>query len=265
MEYHLGRLAGKVALVTGAASGIGRAVVQRFVAEGASVLAADINETAVRLVVGAHHANLVAYRMDVSEESDWIGCVDETLRLFHRLDIVANMVGVGIAGSIEDFELRDWQKMVAVNLTGSMLACKHGIKGIVKSGGSGAIIIMSSISGISPPGDTPGYATTKGGLSILARSVALHCAAKGYPIRCLSIHPTYVDTAMIDPVAAALGVTRSEIIAKMAMQVPIGRIATPEDVANAVLFAASDEAAMISGSALIVDGAQLAGPSRSPF
>lgn len=259
------RLQGKVALVTGAGSGIGRAVAQRFQAEGARVLAADIDEAAAAHVAAARSSTMVAAQMDVSQEADWARAVDTAIDAFGHLDIVANMAGIGLGGSIEDFELSAWDKMVAVNLTGAMLCCKYGIKGITRSGGAGAIIMMSSISGIAPPGDSPGYATTKSGVLTLARSVALHCASKGYPIRCLSIHPTYVDTAMIDPVAAAMGVDRSEVIATMARDVPVGRIATPEDVANAVLFVASDEAAMISGSAILVDGAQLAGPMRSPF
>jgi NAD(P)-dependent dehydrogenase (short-subunit alcohol dehydrogenase family) len=203
--------------------------------------------------------------MDVSEEADWISSVDAAIDTYGHLDIVANMAGMGVGGSIEDFEMSGWHKMVAVNLTGAMLCCKYAIKGIMRSGGSGAIVMMSSTAGIAPAGDTPGYGAVKGGVTTLARSVALHCGARGYPIRCVSIHPTFVDTPMMDPIAEAMGVHRSEIIAQMAKQVPVGRIATADDIANAVLFAASDEAAMLSGSAIILDGAQLAGPLRSPF
>jgi 3(or 17)beta-hydroxysteroid dehydrogenase len=259
------RLLGKVALVTGAASGIGLAVARRFLAEGARVVAADIVDIPENRIVETPSTTLLLRRMDVSEEADWANSVDAAIESFGRLDIVANMAGIGIGGSIEDFELSGWHKMVAVNLTGAMLGCKYGIRGIVKSGGAGAIVLMSSTSGIAPPGDTPGYAATKGGLTTLTRSVALHCASKGYPIRCLSIHPTYVDTPMMDPIADAMGLHRSEIIGMMAKDVPVGRIATPIDIANVVLFAASDEAGMVSGSAILVDGAKLAGPLRSPF
>jgi len=258
------RMGGKVALVTGGGSGIGRAVCRRFAEEGARVIVADIDEEAAA-VTAAPLAGATARRIDVTMEAEWIAAVAAAIEDHGRLDVVANIAGIGIGGSIEDFDLAGWRKMVDVNLTGVMLGCKHGIAGIVRSGGSGAIVNMSSIAGIAPPPDVPGYAATKGGVTTLTRSVALHCAARGYPIRCVSIHPTYVDTEMLDPVAAASGKGRAELVAHMARQVPVGRVATPIDVANAILFAASDEAAMISGSAILVDGAQLAGPAPAHF
>lgn len=261
----MGRLESKNALVTGAGSGIGRSVCLTFAREGAQVLAADIDWAAAEETMRRAGSRVKAYLMDVASEPAWESATQAAIDLFGKLDIVCNIAGIGRGGTIEDLTLDDWNAMVAVNLTGVVLGCKHGVKAIVRSGGRGAIINMSSIGGLVGPADIAGYNTTKGGVTVLTKSVAMHCAERGYPIRCLSIHPTYVDSEMLDPVAAATGMDRASMIAGMARLVPIGRVATPQDVANVCLFAASDEAAMMSGSALIVDGAQLAGPPSVHF
>ncbi|MEX6723734.1 SDR family NAD(P)-dependent oxidoreductase [Parapedomonas caeni] len=261
----MARLANKVALVTGGGSGIGRATALTFAREGASVFVADINLAAAQRVAGTIGAQAEAHLLDVTSEPAWEAAVQAAIDRFGKLDIVANIAGIGRGGSIEDTTLEDWHAMIAVNLTGVMLGCKHGIKGIVRSGGAGAIVNMSSMGGIVGPSDIAGYCASKGGVTVLTKSVAMHCAEQRYPIRCVSIHPTYVDTEMLDPVAEAAGAQRADLLAGMARLVPIGRVATPQDIANACLFAASDEAAMISGSGLLVDGAQLAGPPSAHF
>lgn len=259
------RFRGKTVFVTGGASGIGRATARRFVAEDARVIIADINEEQARTLADELGGNAMAMRVDVSSEPAWEQAMQDTLAWAGRLDIMCNIAGIGRGGHIEEITLEDWNAMIAVNLTGTMLGCKHGVRTIASSGGNGAIINMSSIGGLVGPADIAGYNATKGGVTILTKSVALHCAQRRYPIRCVSIHPTYVDSEMLDPVAAAAGVTRQSLTAAMAQQVPIGRVATPDDVASAVLFAASDEASMISGSGIVVDGAQLAGPPGAHF
>lgn len=260
-----GRLDGKVAVVTGGGSGIGRATCLTFVREGASIIVADINFDAAQRTAEQISDNAVAIKMNVASEDEWQQVIDRAITTFGKLDIVCNIAGIGSGASIEDISLDDWNAMVSVNLTGVMLGCKHGIKGIVRSGGSGAIINMSSIGGLVGVADIAGYCATKGGVTTLSKSVAMHCAEQKYPIRCVVVHPTYVDSEMLDPVASSAGVPRSALTADMAKLVPMGRVATPQDIANAVLFAASDEAAMISGSSLIVDGAQLAGAPSAHF
>ena len=259
------RFRGKTVFVTGGASGIGRATARRFVAEDARVIIADINEEQARTLAAELGGDAMAMRLNVSSEPAWEQAMQDTLAWAGRLDIVCNIAGIGRGGNIEEITLENWNAMIAVNLTGTMLGCKHGVRTIASSGGNGAIINMSSIGGLVGPADIAGYNATKGGVTILTKSVALHCAQRRYPIRCVSIHPTYVDSEMLDPVAAAAGVTRQSLTAAMAQQVPIGRVATPDDVASAVLFAASDEASMISGSGIVVDGAQLAGPPGAHF
>ena len=260
-----GRISGKTVFVTGGASGIGRATVRRMIAEEAQVVIADIDEDRAKALADELGRDAMALRLDVSSEPSWVQGMKDTLAWAGRLDVVCNIAGIGRGGTIEDTALEDWDAMIAVNLTGTMLGCKHGVRTIASSGGSGAIINMSSIGGLVGPADIAGYNATKGGVTILTKSVALHCAQRGYPIRCISIHPTFVDSEMLDPVAAAAGVTRQVLTGAMAKLVPMGRVATPDDVASAVLFAASDEASMISGSAIIVDGAQLAGPPGAHF
>jgi 3(or 17)beta-hydroxysteroid dehydrogenase len=258
------RLAHKIALVTGAASGIGRTTAITFAREGAKVLCADINEAGAQETARRIGNAATAARLDVTSEVDWERVTQFAIDTFGKLDIVANIAGIGRGGSIEDLNLDDWHAMFAVNVTGVMLGCKHGLKAIVRSGGSGAILNMSSMAGLVGTSDLAGYTASKGAVTMLTKSVALHCAEKRYPVRCVSIHPTYVDTEMLDPVAELSG-DRAAMLAGMAAQVPIGRVATPQDIANVCLFAASDDAAMVSGSPLIVDGAQLAGPPAAHF
>lgn len=254
-----GRLAGKTALVTGGASGVGRATCRRFVEEGARVLVADIDARGAEVASTLGEAARFV-RLDVSREDEWREALGEARTWAGKLDIVCNIAGLGRAGTIEDLTLDDWHAMIAVNLTGTMLGCKLGLAAIIASGGRGAIVNMSSIGGLVGPADIAGYNATKGGVTMLTKAVALHCAEKAYPVRCVSIHPTYIDTEMLNPGIEAAGGDRQARLGDLARLVPIGRIATPDDVANAVLFAASDEAGMISGSGIIVDGAQLAGP-----
>jgi len=255
----MGRLIGKVALITGAASGIGYATARKMIAEGAKVLAADINGPKVIEKALTLGENAEGFQMDVSSPEGWADATRYAVDKFGKLDIVCNVAGIGFPGSIQDLEMSHWNTMIAVNLTGVMLGCKYGIAAIDSSGGSGAIINVSSIGGLVGVSDIAGYCATKGGVTTLTKSVAMFCAEQRLPIRCVSIHPTYVDTEMLDDVADVIG-SRKLMLETMANEVPIGRVAKPEDVANTIAFAASDEAGMISGSGLLVDGAQLAGP-----
>jgi len=253
------RLSGKIAIITGGASGIGRATCHAFAREGARVVVADINLAGAAITAADIGDNALALKLDVGSELDWQGAIERTVSMFGKVDIVCNVAGVGFPGTIEDITADQWKKMVEVNLTGVLWGCKYGVRAIRASGGSGAIVNVSSVGGLAGIADVAGYCATKGGVSTLTKSVALHCATQHLPIRCVSVHPTYVDSEMLDPVAAAFS-SREVMLQGMSALVPMGRVAKPEDIAGAILFAASDEAAMISGSAILVDGAQLAGP-----
>jgi 3(or 17)beta-hydroxysteroid dehydrogenase len=259
-----GRLAGRAAFVTGGASGIGRATCMALAAEGAVIIAADHHLEGAKRTAEACGFGAIAHGMDVSVEADWESAMETVLERFGRLDVVCNVAGIGRGGFIDELQLEDWNAMLAVNLTGTMLGCKHGVRTIAKSGGRGAIINVSSVGGSVGIADVAGYCASKGGVTILSKAVALRCAQKGYPIRCVSVHPTYVDTEMLDPVAAAMG-DRAALLQGMAKLVPMGRVCKPEDVSRVIAFLASDDAGMISGSEVYVDGAQLAGPPSAHF
>lgn len=256
------KLAERVALVTGGASGIGRASCIALAAEGARVMVADLNgdgAAATANSLGEHGASVA---MDVSREADWERAMARVQEHFGRLDILVNCAGIGVSGNAEDIAMAEWERVVAVNLTGTMLACKHGILAMRGTGASGAIVTISSIAGVFAAPDLTAYCATKGGVTMLSKAVALNCAALGYDIRCNAIHPTYVDTEMLDPVAEQVG-GREAMLGAMRENVPIGRLATAEDIAKSVVFLASDDAAMITGSTFFVDGGTTAGmPGR---
>ncbi|MEM1153595.1 MAG: SDR family NAD(P)-dependent oxidoreductase, partial [Pseudomonadota bacterium] len=184
----------KVALVTGGASGIGRASCEALAAAGATVVVADIDEPGARATATSIGESSVFQHLDVSRENDWERAMQNTIDRFDRLDIVVNCAGIGFTGHAEDIEMEAWNAIVAVNLTGTMLACKHAIRTIKPFGRGGSIINISSIAGQLGAADKAAYCATKGGVTLLSKSVALDCAALGYGIRCNAIHPTYVDT-----------------------------------------------------------------------
>nr|WP_241262987.1 glucose 1-dehydrogenase [Parahaliea mediterranea] len=253
----------RVALVTGGASGIGRASCIALAAEGARVMVADLNgdgAAATARGLGDHGASVV---MDVGCEADWERAMARIQERFGRLDILVNCAGIGVSGNAEDIEMAEWERVVAVNLTGTMLACKHGIRAMrAAKSTTGSIIAISSIAGVFAAPDLTAYCATKGGVTMLSKAVALNCAALGYDIRCNAIHPTYVDTEMLDPVAEQVG-DRETMLGAMRENVPMGRLATAEDIAKSVVFLASDDSAMITGSTFLVDGGTTAGmPGR---
>ncbi len=256
------RLSGKVALVTGGASGIGRSTALTFAREGATVVVADLNLAGAEETVQRLDGKGSAEQLNVADEAAWIAAFDRVLVKYGRLDILVNCAGIGWAGNFEDMPIDAWNAMVAVNLTGVMIGCKHGVRAMRQAGNGGSIVNISSVGGLVGGDDIAGYCATKGGVTLLTKSVALHCARYQTGIRCNSIHPTYVDTEMLDPVAAAFP-NRQVLLDGMASGIPMGRVAVPQDIADAILFLASEEASLVSGHSMVVDGAQLAGiPSR---
>lgn len=256
------RFTDKVVVITGGASGIGRATARSFAREGATVIAADINLDGARGTVADCHGRGHAAELDVASETAWETLARTVLDRHGRFDGLVNCAGIGRAGNFEDLSLADWDAMVAVNLTGVFLGCKHGVRAMRAAGNGGAIVNISSIGGLVGGDDIVGYCATKGGVTILTKAVALHCARYKTGIRCNSVHPTYVDSEMLDPVAAQFP-NRQAMLDGMSAGVPMGRVAVPQDIADAILFLASDAASLISGVALPVDGAQLAGiPSK---
>ncbi len=257
-----GRVSGKVALVTGGASGIGRETCRVLAGEGARVLVADIDEHGGRETVASIGDNARFHRLDVTDEANWEEAIADALESFGSLDVLVSSAGVGFSGDFEDTDLADWNALMAVNLTGVFLGCKHAVRAMKQHGSGGSIINLSSVAGLVGGEDIAAYSASKGGVTLLSKSIALSCAARGLGIRCNSVHPTYVDTEMLDPIAE-LFESREAMRAGMAQGVPLGRLATPRDIADAILFLASDESAMMTGSAMVVDGGTTAGlPAR---
>lgn len=192
----MGRVEGKVALVTGGASGIGLAATNLLLDEGAKVVLTD-RESALSAPGPESLRQRASIRsLDVTREADWIAVTDSAAAEFGRIDIVVNCAGVVLLKDIETTTLEEWRSLMAVNLDGTFLGCKHAVR-IMKDRGGGSIVNMSSVAGIIGSGNLAAYSASKGGVRLLTKSVALHCARKGYNIRCNSVHPSFVETPML--------------------------------------------------------------------
>ena len=252
----MGRLEGKTALVTGAASGIGLQTSIRLAEEGARVMMTDINLEEGLQQAEKTGANATFLKLDITEEEEWISVLDETVKRFDRLDILVNSAGMVLIADVEQITLEDWRKVHAVNLDGTFLGCKHGVR-VMKEFGAGSIINLSSVSGMIGGFNLAAYNSSKGAVRMLTKSVALHCARAGYGIRCNSIHPTFIETPMLesmirdspDPEKARQTLVR---------QVPLRRIGKPDDVANMIVYLASDESTFVTGTEMVIDGGVIA-------
>jgi 3(or 17)beta-hydroxysteroid dehydrogenase len=248
------RLEGKVALITGAASGMGASMARIFAGEGARVVVADmLEDEGKRVVADIIKANGAAIfrRLDVSSEAEWKAAVEATLAAYGKLDILVN--DAGLSGSaVEDlFDTAAWDLLMAVNARGAFLGMKFAIP-IMKAAGGGSIVNISSISGITGQHQIHvAYNASKGAVRTLSKAAAVQHGADN--IRVNSVHP-----GLMPPMRSSKRTADPQVRAKMLRQVPMGRAGRPEEVANAVLFLASDEASYITGAELYVDGGYLA-------
>jgi NAD(P)-dependent dehydrogenase (short-subunit alcohol dehydrogenase family) len=248
------RLDGKVAIISGAASGMGAATARRFAKEGAKVVLADVLEEEGRLVAAEiNRANGTAefMRLDVTNEGDWKEVVDATARKYGKIDILVNNAGISGSAASDMLDTDLWDKLMAVNSRGVFLGTKHAILAMKQSGG-GSIVNLSSIAGVTGSSRTHmGYNASKGAVRTLTKSIAVQFGADG--IRANSVHP-----GLMPPMRTS-GKTADPVVrAKVLASVPLGRAGEVDEVANAVLFLASDEASYITGAELYVDGGYLA-------
>jgi len=255
-----GRVAGKVALVTGAASGLGKATAERLAEEGAAILIADIRrepaETAADAIRKAG-GRAAAYQLDVASEEGWQDAVVHAERAFGKLDIVVNNAGTADGGWIHKLSLERWRNVMAVNLDGVFLGIKHGAEAMKRNGG-GSIVNISSIAGLVGIAEgASAYCASKGGVTLLTRAAALEFALLKSNIRVNSVHPGYMQTPMLEGVIHAYREPDAARDALMKNE-PLGRFGAPKDIANAVLYLASDEAAFVTGTQLVVDGGYIA-------
>jgi 3(or 17)beta-hydroxysteroid dehydrogenase len=247
----MGRVDGKVALITGGASGIGLATAGLLADEGAKVVLTDVDEPEAGAAIATAQRGRF-YKLDVTRENEWIAVTDAVVSEFSRLDILVNSAGVSFLKDIETTTLDEWRRLMAVNLDGTFLGCKHAIR-VMKERGGGSIVNMSSVAGLVGAANLAAYSASKGGVRLLTKSVALHCARRSYNIRCNSVHPSFVETPMLQSMLAAAR-NPQKLEANFASAAPLGRLAKPIEIARTILFLASDEAAFTTGAELAVDG-----------
>lgn len=255
-----GRVEGKVALVTGGASGIGRACAERLAAEGAKVVVTDVQDDKGQAVAEGL-ADGLYLRHDVTDEDAWIKVVAATAERFGRLDILVNNAGIGLGGSVLDMSLADFRKQMAVNVEGVFLGVKHSLPLMRKSGDGGSIINMSSVAGLKGAASLAGYCASKGAVRLFTKAVALECAQAQDKVRVNSVHPGIIETPIWDTIIGTGGPganaapERSATLDAMAgMTVPLGMKGLPADIADGVLWLASSESRYVTGAELVIDG-----------
>ena len=248
----MGRLEGKVAMITGGASGVGRECVLRFVSEGARVVLTDLNEIAGRALAAEIGENALFLHHDVADEADWTRVMAAAQRRFGALDVLVNNAGILIPGDIEEGSLEDFRKLMRVNAESVFIGCQQGVLAMKERGG--AIVNLASVSSWMPVDSYAGYGATKAAVAALTRSAALHCRKQGYGIRVNSVHPDGIYTPMM--AATAPGVDPKYLLFHPKKN-KSGRACMPDKVASVVLFLVSDDAAHVSGAEMHVDNAIL--------
>jgi NAD(P)-dependent dehydrogenase (short-subunit alcohol dehydrogenase family) len=256
-----GRVAGKVALVTGGSSGIGAGCAQLLAREGAAVVITDIqDEKGKWLAEDLVKAGLKAVYLhhDVTSEDEWIAVVAEVEKLHGRLDILVNNAGIGIGcPDITQMSLADWRRQQAINVEGVFLGIKHGLKLMRKAGNGGSIINMSSVAGLKGAAILAGYCATKGAVRLFTKAIALECGQMKDGVRVNSVHPGLIETPIWLTITNPSGEGTNappDIDAMSAMAVPLGVKGVPEDIAKGVLWLACDESRYVTGAELVIDG-----------
>ncbi len=264
----MAQLDGKVAIVTGAASGIGEACALTLAREGAAVVVSDVDATLGKGVVERikqSGGKAVFVLHDVRDDSEWPGVIAEAEKRFGRLDIMVANAGIGIAGPLVEMTLADWQRQQAINLDGVFLSIKYAVPAMRRAGG-GSIVLMSSVAGLRGAPGLAGYAATKGGVRLLAKSAALELAADR--IRCNSVHPGIIATPIWNKLSAGSPSSRRNAPIdpreRAAQVVPLERAGEAQDIANGVLFLCSEAASYITGQELVIDGGRTAGGRPPP-
>ncbi len=257
-----GRVSGKIALITGAANGLGRAAAIALAREGATIVATDRDEkggAALGAEIEADGGKAVFFTHDVTDEENWRAVIAETKSCFGRLDVLVNNAGIGLSGPVTEMTLTDWRRQTAVNIDGVFLGVKHGLP-LMRESGGGSIINVSSIAGLKASANASGYCATKAAVRYFTKSVALECAALKDNVRVNSLHPGIVTTAIWDSLIGTSGDGSNSrprgatLDAFTATSVPFGRPGRTDEIAAGILWLASDESSYVTGTELVIDG-----------
>lgn len=265
----MGQVEGKVAFITGGASGIGAACARVLAREGAKVVLTDLDDPGGESVVAdivARGGDATYIHQDVTDEAAWPDVMAAVERRHGRLDIAVANAGIAVSGPVVTMSLVDFRRQNAVNIDGVFLTAKHAVPAMRRAGGDGSIILMSSVAGLRGAANLAGYSASKGAVRLFAKSMALECAAAGDRIRVNSVHPGIIVTPIWTKVMLQNGAPGAAVdpyeLARAG--VPLGVPAAPEEVANGVLFLASDASRHVTGAELVIDGGMTAGSVRRP-
>lgn len=257
-----GRVAGKKALITGAAGGLGQAMAWMMAREGAQVAVTDMNLAGAQALADAINAEIpgsaFAWAHDVTDEAEWLAVVDQAVAAMGGLSILVNNAGIG--GSLvwaEQDTLENWRKVQAVNLESIMLGCKHAMPHL-RASGAASIVNISSVAGLAAAPGMGAYNATKAAVWMYSKTIALEAAKAGWNVRSNSVHPVFIKTPILDPFIAMAGGDEDIAHEKLARGIPLKRIGEPDDVAYCVLYLASDESKFVTGAEFKIDGGMLA-------
>jgi len=257
-----GRVAGKQALITGAAGGLGEAMAWMLAREGAKVAVTDVNLQGVRTLADAINAEVpgstFAFRHDVTDEAEWISVIDQAVAAMGGLSILVNNAGIG--GDLKFVEtdtLENWRRVQAVNIESIMLGCKHAMPHLRTSAPS-SIVNISSVAGLAAAPGMGAYNATKAAVWMYSKTIALEAAKGDWDVRCNSVHPVFIKTAILDPFIAMAGGDEAKAHERLSRGIPLKRIGEPDDVAYCVLYLAADESKFVTGAEFKIDGGMLA-------
>jgi 3(or 17)beta-hydroxysteroid dehydrogenase len=248
----MGQFADKVVLITGGASGIGKECARQFLAQGARVALTDIDSRQGLRAVDELGGNVEFWALDVTSEGAWHEVTSAVNARWARLDVLVNGAGILLHADIEQTTLEQFRLIHAVNVEGVFLGCKAAIP-LMRRNGGGAIVNVSSIAGLRGVAKLAAYNSAKGAVRLLTKSIALHCAEAGYDIRCNSLHPSYIDTPMVQKMIAESS-NPERLLTVMNRVSPLNRMGTAQEVAAVAVFLASDAAAFINGAEIPIDG-----------
>ena len=257
-----GRVAGKSALITGAAGGLGEAMAWMLARQGAKVAVTDVNGAGAAALAAAINAEVpgaaFAFQHDVTDEAAWVSVIGDAVAAMGGLSILINNAGIGgdFVWSEQD-TLENWRRVQAVNVESIMLGCKHAMPHL-RASGAASIVNISSVAGLAAAPGMGAYNATKAAVWMYTKTVALEAAKKDWNVRCNSVHPVFIKTPILDPFIAMAGGDEDIAHQKLARSIPMKRIGEPDDVAYCVLYLASDESKFVTGSEFKIDGGMLA-------